>query len=596
MTIQKTLLASLITLAAISGIAHADSLAGALTELQTIQSGMSQQEINQKIQRFIERAPDGTNIKGVLADFGLTYTGPTVDTSPHQAMITLPLDAPVIDRSSHLDSNVTQEQRDTAKAAAQELAAYHHNNPEGNPTHQTGPATHLDGTHQDTVTPHLDAPVIDRSSHLDSNVTQEQRDSAKAAAEELAAYHHNNPEGNPTHQTGPATHLDGTHQDTVTPHLDAPVIDRSSHLDSNVTQEQRDSAKAAAQELAAYHHNNPEGNPTHQTGPATHLDGTHPALVTPHLDAPVIDRSSHLDSNVTQEQRDTAKAAAQELAAYHHNNPEGNPTHQTGPATHLDGTHQPLVTPHLDAPVIDRSAHLDSNVTDAERNAVRDAAYQHNNPEGNPTHQTAPAPHLDGEHNVAQTLTPTGPRQSEQRVLTAEKYADANAAPHNGIDGKNGVDGKDGQSITGKTGAKGKDADMTLVNANVFALRSVRNEQAVQGAYVQQNSANVALNRARIASNSAAINQNSHDIAANRKDIDENSKDIKRVGAMAQAVSSLHYNRNESGYAVAAGEYDSEASIAGGMQFRTSQDSAVTVQVSWDGNATGAGVGFHSNF
>ncbi|MFV9114544.1 hypothetical protein ABQ358_23990, partial [Serratia fonticola] len=247
MTIQKTLLASLITLAAISGIAHADSLAGALTELQTIQSGMSQQEINQKIQRFIERAPDGTNIKGVLADFGLTYTGPTLDTSPHQALITLPLDAPVIDRSSHLDSNVTQEQRDTAKAAAEELAAYHHNNPEGNPTHQTGPATHLDGTHQPLVTLHLDAPVIDRSSHLDSNVTQEQRDTAKAAAEELAAYHHNNPEGNPTHQTGPATHLDGTHQPLVTLHLDAPVIDRSSHLDSNVTQEQRDTAKAAAE-------------------------------------------------------------------------------------------------------------------------------------------------------------------------------------------------------------------------------------------------------------------------------------------------------------------------------------------------------------
>jgi hypothetical protein len=305
----------------------------------------------------------------------------------------------------------------------------------------------------------------------------------------------------------------------------------------------------------------------------------------------VIDLTSHLDSNVTDAERNAAR-----YAAYQHNNPEGNPTHQTAPAPHLDGIHQDTVTPHLDAPVIERSAHLDSNVTDAERNAVRDAAYQHNNPEGNPTHQTASAPHLDGQHNVAQTLTSAGPHQSEQRVLTAEKYADANAAPHNGIDGKNGVDGKDGQSITGKTGAKGKDADMTLVNANVVALRSVRNEQAVQGAYVQQNSANVALNRARIASNSAAINQNSHDIAANRKDIDENSKDIKRVGAMAQAVSSLHYNRNESGYAVAAGEYDSEASIAGGMQFRTSQDSAVTVQVSWDGNATGAGVGFHSNF
>jgi hypothetical protein len=395
MTIQKTLLASLITLAAISGIAHADSFAGALTELQSIQSGMSQEEINQKIQRFIERAPEGTNIKGVLEDLGLTYTSPTVNTLPHQALIT--------------------------------------------------------------------------------------------------------------------------------PHLDAPVIDRSTHLDSNVTQEQRDIAKAAAEELAAYHHNNPEGIPTHQAAPATHLDGIHQALITPHLDAPVIDRSSHLDSNATQEQRDTAKAAAEELAAYHHNNPEGSPTHQNAPASHQDDL------------------------------------------------------------------------QNEQSTLTAGKYASANI-PRDGIDGKNGADGKDGQSITGKKGAKGKDADMTLVNANVVALRGVRNEQAAQGAYIQQNSANVALNRSRIASNSAAINQNSHDIAANRKDIDENTKDIKRVGAMAQAVSSLHYNRNESGYAVAAGEYDGEASIAGGMQFSTSQDSAVTMQVSWDGNATGAGVGFHSNF
>ncbi|WP_421080813.1 hypothetical protein, partial [Serratia fonticola] len=65
----------------------------------------------------------------------------------------------------------------------------------------------------------------------------------------------------------------------------------------------------------------------------------HQALITPHLDAPVIDRSSHLDSNVTQEQRDTAKAAAEESATYHHNNPEGIPTHQAAPATHLDGIH-----------------------------------------------------------------------------------------------------------------------------------------------------------------------------------------------------------------------------------------------------------------
>jgi hypothetical protein len=515
MTIQKTLLASLITLAALSGVTYADTLAGALTELQAIQSGMSKEEINQKIQRFIERAPEGTNIDGVLADLGLTYTGPMAS-SAHQQTLVMP---------------------------------------------------HLDGTHQALVTPHLDAPVIDRSSHLDapaidrsshldSNVTLEQRDAAKAAAENLAAYRHNNPEGVPTHQTGPATHLDGTHQALVTPHLDAPAfdrsshldapaVDRSSHLDSNVTQGQRDAAKTAAENLAAYRHNNPEGIPTHQTGPATHLDGTHQALVTPHLDAPVIDRSSHLDA----------------------------------PAFDRSS--------HLDAPAVDRSSHLDSNVTQEQRDAAKTAAenlaaYRHNNPEGTPTHQT-------------DVTTQPEARQSSEQRLTAEKYASANT-PHNGVDGKDGIDGKDGQSITGKTGAKGKDADMTQVNANGVALRGVRNEQAAQGAYIQQNSANVALNRARIASNSAAINQNSHDIAANRKDIDENTKDIKRVGAMAQAVSSLHYNRNESGYAVAAGEYDGEASIAGGMQFSTSQDSAVTMQVSWDGNATGAGVGFHSNF
>ncbi|CAM4301378.1 YadA-like family protein [Serratia silvae] len=470
MTIKKTLLASLITLATLSGMAHADSLDGAISELRAITAGMSQAEINQKIERFIERAPEGTSIENALSDFPLAHYVPE--------------------------------------------------------TPQITP--HLDGTHGDATT----------------------------LRQQAAEQHYAN--------------LAKKH-------------------DLRVKKEEFQ--EQAANELVAYQHNNPEGNPTHQTGPATHLDGTHQATTTPHLDAPVIDRTAHLDSNVTDAERNAAR-----YAAYQHNNPEGTPTHQTGPATHLDGTHQDAATPHLDAPVIDRTAHLDSNVTDAERNAARYAAYQHNNPEGNPTHQTDPATHLDGQHNVAQTLTSAGPRQSEQRVLTAEKYAEANTAPHNGIDGKNGADGKDGQSITGKKGANGKDADMTLVNANVVALRGVRNEQAAQGTYIQQNSANVALNRARIASNSAAINQNSRDIAANRKDIDENSKDIKRVGAMAQAVSSLHYNRNESGYAVAAGEYDSEASIAGGMQFRTSQDSAVTVQVSWDGNATGAGVGFHSNF
>ncbi|HGM5489635.1 TPA: YadA-like family protein, partial [Serratia fonticola] len=362
-----------------------------------------------------------------------------------------------------------------------------------------------------------------------SNATDTERQAAQQTAEKIAAYRHNNPEGIPTHQIGAATHLDGEHQAPVTPHLDAPVIDRSSHLDSNVTDAERQAAQQAAENMLAYRHNNPEGIPTHQIGAATHLDGEHQAPVTPHLDAPVIDRSSHLDSNATDAERQAAQQAAEKIAAYRHNNPEGNPTHQTGPATHLDGTHQTPVTPHL-----------------------------------------------DGQHNVAQTLSLAKAHQNDRH-----KLANA-AAPQDGINGKDGTDGKD--------------ADMTQVNANTAGLRSMRTEQTAQSHDIKQNGANIAGNQAHIASNTAAINQNSQDIANNRKDIDENSKNIKRVGAMAQAVSSLHYNRNESGYAVAAGEYDGETSIAGGMQFSTSDNSAVTVQMSWDGNAAGAGVGFHSNF
>ncbi|HGM5489634.1 TPA: hypothetical protein ACKP1B_001231, partial [Serratia fonticola] len=319
MTIKKTLLASVITLTMISGMAHADSIAGAMTELEAITPNMSQAEINQKIERFIERAPKGTSIANVLLDFPLAHYVP-VATQPVQ-------------ETPHLDSNATDTERQAAQQAAEKIAAYRHNNPEGIPTHQIGAATHLDGEHQAPVTPHLDAPVIDRSSHLDSNATDTERQAAQQAAENMLAYRHNNPEGIPTHQIGAATHLDGEHQAPVTPHLDTPVIDRSSHLDSNATDAERQAAQQAAENMLAYRHNNPEGIPTHQIGAATHLDGEHQAPVTPHLDAPVIDRSSHLDSNVTDAERQAAQQAAEKIAAYRHNNPEGIPTHQIGAAT-----------------------------------------------------------------------------------------------------------------------------------------------------------------------------------------------------------------------------------------------------------------------
>ncbi|WP_407933100.1 YadA-like family protein [Herbiconiux daphne] len=50
------------------------------------------------------------------------------------------------------------------------------------------------------------------------------------------------------------------------------------------------------------------------------------------------------------------------------------------------------------------------------------------------------------------------------------------------------------------------------------------------------------------------------------------------------------------GYAVAVGEYDGATAIAGGLQFNTSTNTAITVQASYDGEAAGASVGFHGSW
>lgn len=96
--------------------------------------------------------------------------------------------------------------------------------------------------------------------------------------------------------------------------------------------------------------------------------------------------------------------------------------------------------------------------------------------------------------------------------------------------------------------------------------------------------------------NTGRIDRNIKGIKRNEQDIKDIKKSVKNLGAGMAANSNLHYNANQSGYAVAVGEYQGSTAIAGGTQFRTGSNTAVTLQVSYDGEGTGASVGFHGNY
>ncbi|MCS5452483.1 hypothetical protein ACJVQT_23185 [Enterobacter huaxiensis] len=80
------------------------------------------------------------------------------------------------------------------------------------------------------------------------------------------------------------------------------------------------------------------------------------------------------------------------------------------------------------------------------------------------------------------------------------------------------------------------------------------------------------------------------------KKIKDTSERTKRTQAMSQALTSLHYNGNVSGYAVGAGAMAGKEAIAGGLQYGIDEHHAVTMQSSWDGEDAGLGVGFHGDF
>ena len=198
-----------------------------------------------------------------------------------------------------------------------------------------------------------------------------------------------------------------------------------------------------------------------------------------------------------------------------------------------------------------------------------------------------------------QTTVTTMPVQT---VITGTKVTTINSQPSGtpqtggniqvinvvGQPGKNGTNGTNGTN--GKNSA-------TTLTVNAWTVdTAARTQISRNNTAIYNNTTNIYQNRSAISANRSAIAANKQRIDQNSKDIHENRKTINQVGAMSQATSNLHYAGHQSGYAVAVGEYDNETAIAGGLNFGLTAKTSVSVQISYDGNATGGSVGLSGSW
>ena len=204
-----------------------------------------------------------------------------------------------------------------------------------------------------------------------------------------------------------------------------------------------------------------------------------------------------------------------------------------------------------------------------------------------------------------QTTVTTMPVQT---VITGTKVTTLNGQPSGtpqsggniqvinvvGQPGKNGTNGTNGTN--GSNGSNGKNSATTLT-VNAWTVdTAARTQISRNNTAIYNNTTNMYQNRSAISANRSAIAANKQRIEQNSKDIHENRKTINQVGAMSQATSNLHYAGHQSGYAVAVGEYDNETAVAGGLNFGLTAKTSVSVQVSYDGNATGGSVGLSGSW
>lgn len=162
---KKSVLAVIVAMT-VTGVAHADTIEGAKTELSAISAGMSQAEKQQKIDRFIERVGDAAAAHQYLVQNGFVAPANTMDTDTKVFLADAHANgahsADVVREWNALTYNQQQDALAAKPALRAELAASIKSEPvlvsaelggkhTTNETHngtkpgETGP--HLDGTH-----------------------------------------------------------------------------------------------------------------------------------------------------------------------------------------------------------------------------------------------------------------------------------------------------------------------------------------------------------------------------------------------------------------------------------------------------------------
>lgn len=215
----------------------------------------------------------------------------------------------------------------------------------------------------------------------------------------------------------------------------------------------------------------------------------------------------------------------------------------------IDGLagHKPIITtPHLDAPAIDRSSHLDG---------------VHNQP--------IPMVELNAATVKAEIIQPATrvvkDTPLEQPVVGTDSVGNEKVISNN-------VGASEEQLVLLRND----------IDANTRRVESVVGTQAASLAFQDKQSEQISGLQNSVNSNKSAI--------------ETNRRDIKRVGANAVAAANLHYNGVNSGYGLSVGNYRGETALAGGLQFNVSEHAAITTQVSYDGSGTGVAAGIHSDF
>ncbi|MGG5265709.1 YadA C-terminal domain-containing protein, partial [Rahnella variigena] len=253
--------------------------------------------------------------------------------------------------------------------------------------------------------------------------------------------------------------------------------------------------------------------------------------------------------------------------------------------THLDGNHN-------------TGQSLAAQRTALQQHAEEVAAYQHNDPTGNPTHQTGEATHLDGNHNTGQSLAAerTALQQHAEEVA-AYQHNDPTGVPVNTTPSKNASDDEH---------LKQNPAEQASVSKQQSVVK-----QVVRSAYYDQQI--TALN-AESEQNHAEVLAESHSRAVadaqtlgqandytNKKfndlksEVDGNKKEAAAGSASAMAQANIPQVQESQQFAVGAGVggYDSQNAISVGASFHASRATIVKMSVSDDSQSNfgyGAGV------